>query len=59
MGEIVRSHESSRGPCPSSAIRDTQETIINTLDSDGSTTDPALLRFRPPLGWYYINLTGG
>lgn len=31
---------------------------ITTLDSDGSTTDPDLLRFLSPLGWEHINLTG-
>jgi len=31
---------------------------ITTLNSNGSTTDPDLLRFLSPLGWEHINLTG-
>lgn len=31
---------------------------ITALESDGSTTDPDLLRFLSPLGWEHINLTG-
>ncbi|MET3812545.1 hypothetical protein ABIB14_003678 [Arthrobacter sp. UYEF3] len=31
---------------------------ITTLDSDGSTTDPGLLRFLSPMGWEHVNLTG-
>ncbi|MDQ0634324.1 hypothetical protein QFZ40_002233 [Arthrobacter pascens] len=31
---------------------------VATLNSDGGTTDPDLLRFLSPLGWEHINLTG-
>ncbi|MGY2747585.1 Tn3 family transposase [Arthrobacter sp. UYCu723] len=31
---------------------------IATLDKEGNTTDPELLRFLSPLGWEHINLTG-
>jgi hypothetical protein len=31
---------------------------ITTLNSNGGTTDPDLLRFLSPLGWEHINLIG-
>jgi hypothetical protein len=31
---------------------------ITTLNGHGNTIDPDLLRFFPPLGWEYLNLTG-
>lgn len=34
-------------------------TAITDLESDGSTTEPDPMRFRSPLGWERIHLTGG